>query len=847
MIVKFKWSILFLIFTFISLSFINHLLAAVIERHYMASCPYSGCENPAPTQKSSFNNTDCILNYNYVSGCNIGDTSHMIWNAPDGSSFTATNRPIDRACGWCLYTWWRACTIPKIYGEWSVDFYYNDQKKYTDTFQLTSSPCCEEGWLCYDDGSIESSNSPWTDETGNEIAIRFTPESYPVTVKSVKYFVSGYREPTTTFGVRLYDDNNGVLPGSRLDSGNITAVAEAGNTWVTVDLTSENIKVDEGDFFVSMCWLTAPGIDGTHAQYLGRDTDPPVHANPIWKKYGQWYSYEYADGHGNMMIRAELECSPTVIGNGVNIQPSYYCGGDLDIGWDLMKTNPNIKTVRIEMDPGGYGTDINDFKRWIGEANENCFQVIATYHDCDKLGSSTKGDLVYAATWWANNYYDLSSAGPFTINLMNEWGDHSVSPQQYADAYNDAIEVIRTPDLDKSYPGYSGTIICDIPGWGQATHVAADAYNAKLINDDNIIFSVHIYPTAWNQRNRTWMQTSDLDFLGAAGIPVIVGEFGSKPESCGDGTTCGADWGELVDHARSKGWPVLGWAWNGEHENPTMNMIAPYWTDCNKDNSCKNSCNCDRYYLTDYYYDISKKLAKYESVSEDFNELQENELITLLTLSGGVELNAAGNVVVKLVNGLLGLFIGSDTRSLSTDKLLRMAGTNTITIDFPAYVTSVTLNLADYGGNTTIFVYGENTELLETMLINGDTPQFYTISDVGNIYQVVIVSDSGWLGSVGYSFGGTIIYVNSDGYCNGENLCYATISEGYTASQNGAIIKTSAGDYVENLVLDISKSITINGGWENDYTTQFSDSTLLGSMTISSGCLTIENLAIGGQ
>jgi hypothetical protein len=49
----------------------------------------------------------------------------------------------------------------------------------------------------------------------------------------------------------------------------------------------------------------------------------------------------------------------------------------------------------------------------------------------------------------------------------------------------------------------------------------------------------------------------------------MIGEFGT-------GDPGSADWSSLVDYAKSLGWPVLGWAWNGD--GGSMNMIAPPWS-----------------------------------------------------------------------------------------------------------------------------------------------------------------------------------------------------------------------------------------------------------------------------
>jgi mannan endo-1,4-beta-mannosidase len=267
--------------------------------------------------------------------------------------------------------------------------------------------------------------------------------------------------------------------------------------------------------------------------------------------------------------------------DGVNFQPSYYCNGDMNLGWDLMNEYRKIQFVRIEMDPDGYAS-VSDFTRWIKEANDSGYQVIATYHKGADIGSPDPSKLMDAANWWKDNYNQLLAGGPFIVNLMNEWGDHSVTSEDYSDAYNQALSVVRTV--------YSGPVICDIPGWGQSTHIAADA--SPLINDNNITFSAHIYSDGWNQQTGNWLQTTDLDYLGNANRPVVIGEFGSERSG-------GADWSALIDHAKSKGWSILGWAWNGDDSPAPMNMISPYWGD---------NCNATSYTKTSYFDTIYDKL-----------------------------------------------------------------------------------------------------------------------------------------------------------------------------------------------------------------------------------------------
>lgn len=248
------------------------------------------------------------------------------------------------------------------------------------------------------------------------------------------------------------------------------------------------------------------------------------------------------------------------LGDGVNLQPSYYNNGNVTFGWTLMKSYGNIKTVRIEIEPS---VAISQAASWISQARSNGYAVIATYHKASVLGSDNVSDLTAAANWWATNYKTLSAAGSFTVNLMNEWGDHNLTANEYASAYNTAIPIVRKV--------YSGTIIIDCSGWGQETHVAAEAIegtDGTKISDGNILPSVHVYPDAYNQALGHYLENSDLDDLGNAGKGGIIGEFGNSPSGS-------ANWSGIVSHAKSKGWTVIGWAWNGD--GGSMNMVTPPW------------------------------------------------------------------------------------------------------------------------------------------------------------------------------------------------------------------------------------------------------------------------------
>ena len=244
------------------------------------------------------------------------------------------------------------------------------------------------------------------------------------------------------------------------------------------------------------------------------------------------------------------------IKNGVNIQASYYNNGHVNIGWELMQSFPAIEAVRIEIEP----ELVFQARTWIREAHEHGYQVIATYHDSRKLGSDSETELIKAANWWKEHYTMLSATGPVIINIMNEWGSHEISPEDYADAYNEVIEIIR--------PFHSDPLIVDVPGFGQATKIAADAY--PLLEDQGIIYSIHVYTSAFNIEQKRWLSHEDLAYLDATGADCMVGEF------C-DNSKGGADWCSIIDECSINGWPLFGWAWNGDGAH--MNMIEPHWED----------------------------------------------------------------------------------------------------------------------------------------------------------------------------------------------------------------------------------------------------------------------------
>jgi hypothetical protein len=73
---------------------------------------------------------------------------------------------------------------------------------------------------------------------------------------------------------------------------------------------------------------------------------------------------------------------------------------------------------------------------------------------------------------------------------------------------------------------------------------------------------------------------------------------------------------------------------------------------------------------------------------------------------------------------------------------------------------------------------------------------------------------------------------------------YSTLGAAYDAASGGYIIQAQATDLTETLMFDDNKAVTLKGGYDSDFGLNLSMTTLIGSLTIKSGSLTLENLRI---
>jgi len=195
---------------------------------------------------------------------------------------------------------------------------------------------------------------------------------------------------------------------------------------------------------------------------------------------------------------------------------------------------------------------------------------------------------------------------------------------------------------------------------------------------------------------------------------------------------------------------------------------------------------------------------------------------------------------------------GSD-KTFTTDSLMPTVSTLSATLITP---NSATLNGAvnpngeaatyyfEYGLDTS---YGSTTSSGSagsgTSSVSVNASIFGLISDTTYHYRLAATNSSGTSYGNDETFSTTILYVEPFGSCGGNTPCYSTVLAAVDAATSGATIKIAEGTYDENLNLNSSKEVTIQGGWDSTFTTQSSTSTV-NSLTISNGAITVDNLVV---
>ncbi|MGC5379773.1 cellulase family glycosylhydrolase [Micromonospora sp. DT68] len=209
-------------------------------------------------------------------------------------------------------------------------------------------------------------------------------------------------------------------------------------------------------------------------------------------------------------------------------------------------------TVRVVLSSGD---------RWTRNTNADVANVISTckgnrlicvleVHDTTGYGEQSGAiTLDRAVDYWLSIADVLAGQEKFVIvNIGNEpYGNQNYA--SWATDNANAIKRLRAA-------GLAHTIMVDAPNWGQDWSFTMRDNAASVFAADparNTVFSIHMYGVFDTAAEIT-------DYLGrfrAAGLPIVVGEFGFN-HSDGD-----PDEDTIFSYSQANGIGWLGWSWSG--------------------------------------------------------------------------------------------------------------------------------------------------------------------------------------------------------------------------------------------------------------------------------------------
>lgn len=239
----------------------------------------------------------------------------------------------------------------------------------------------------------------------------------------------------------------------------------------------------------------------------------------------------------------------------------------------LSKSNSVRIVWAIEDDNGP--TNVNDLAALIANCQANKMLPMIELHDA--TGDLSK--LPQLANYWTRNdvlQVIFNAGGNLLINIANECGDDTVTPNQWVSAYTPVIKKMRAA-------GIRTPLVIDAPDFGKNLEVIVAGANNLLAVDPNLIFSVHPY---WPKNDGGGASFIESQFAAAVneGFALIIGEFSQWGAFNGNNSICVAPGGEcdydaIMTKASAKGFGWYAWEWGpgnefGDPNCSKMNMTT---------------------------------------------------------------------------------------------------------------------------------------------------------------------------------------------------------------------------------------------------------------------------------
>ncbi|MFD7137259.1 cellulase family glycosylhydrolase [Streptomyces sp. NPDC059894] len=247
---------------------------------------------------------------------------------------------------------------------------------------------------------------------------------------------------------------------------------------------------------------------------------------------------------------------------GVNHAHTWY-PGELQSLADIKALGAN--SVRVVLSDGHRWSENSpaDVANVIAQCKANRLICVLEVHDTTGYGEdAAAGTLDHAADYWIGLQDVLTGEeNHVVINIGNEpWGN--TDPAGWTAPTIAAVEKLRAA-------GFEHTIMVDAPNWGQDWQGVMRA-NAQSVYDadttGNLIFSIHMYSVF-----DTAAEITDyLNAFVAAGLPILIGEFGGPADQWGD-----PDEDTMMATAEQLDLGYLAWSWSG-NTDPILDLAIGF-------------------------------------------------------------------------------------------------------------------------------------------------------------------------------------------------------------------------------------------------------------------------------
>jgi hypothetical protein len=148
----------------------------------------------------------------------------------------------------------------------------------------------------YTVGQIGTNISPWGDGSSSHkpaVAVKITPQAYPITINSVNIYVQNTTGSNQMFNLRAFSEN--LSSETDLFSPKLNEIIpNTGTTYIKMSISIPSTVISSGSFYIVIEWVNKPlnASSGSNSFFLCTDTSNTTNTN-YWRYAGtMWETTE---------------------------------------------------------------------------------------------------------------------------------------------------------------------------------------------------------------------------------------------------------------------------------------------------------------------------------------------------------------------------------------------------------------------------------------------------------------------------------------------------------------------------------------------------------------------------